>query len=252
MDDHLSTLPLELLDPIIESLDLLAISRLSQVSSSFYESVWLNSRTWKRLYHQTISSRRLPQIQIIPDTDTAMYRGAYREIILRLRKQQSVGLQLIYAADNGYERLLDHLIRLITPLNTPELICELNVALMYAAWSGHHDIVDRLIASGATGYTDALSYASGATGYTDALSYAIVQEQWSIANQMIRLGAMVPMNWFLTVVSKRRLDTIHLMLDKILSMDDPEWIVELALDRATQDGHDDVVQLIRSRYVQAV
>jgi hypothetical protein len=238
MDDHLSTLPPELLDPIIESLDLLAISRLSQVSSSFYESVWLNSRVWKRLYHQTISSCRLPKIEIIPNA--SMYRGAYRKIILVLRRQISVGLQLVYTADKGYERLLDHFIQVIQNLNPkPELSSEFNVALMYAAWSGHHDIVDRLIDS-------------GATGYTDALSHAIVQEQWSIANQMIRLGAMIPSNWFLTVVRKRRLDTIHLMLDKILSMDDHEWIVELALDHATQDGHDDVVQLIRSRYVQAV
>ena len=127
-ENFLSLLPLEILFHIvIKYLSYPQILNLCLSSKDLYFKLCSNPFFWQSFYHQTISTIPLPNIDD--------YQSTYKEIFLDL-KSKDLNDQLIYAARNGYNLLVQELV------NTGAIITsENNEALIWSAANGHLDII---------------------------------------------------------------------------------------------------------------
>jgi ankyrin repeat protein len=270
--DLLSTLPPELLFEICSRfLQPTDIRRLSQVSKWLNQGICRDDILWKYFYQRNLSQVKLP-------TDGG-YRQAYGQAYQQISHQVQTEkpedrkrIPLMVAIKEGYEQLVDTLInqdsdsadfwrdrefalqiaaiysqrhvmeRLLqctahNQHNTTWAAIDYDSPMNQAAYNGRLDIVEWMIYLGATDYGEAMAFAAegghrtimerlidrGATHYRLSMICAAKRGQRAIVEWMLELGTGPERRW--TSIDRD---------------------YETAIERATENKHREIVDLLRS------
>lgn len=167
-------LPLDVLLLIVDPLCLLEIWKIAQTAKLIYRRLWGSPTLWKRLYRRDISEvmtepakknldapLEAPHMdeRVDPEADQK-YREAYRRVMIDLGTQHQ-GHPCQYAAESGYERLLNRLLdRENRKFGELYIRTLLDSVMAAAASKGRLNIVNDIIARGAVGLSWAMARAA--------------------------------------------------------------------------------------------
>jgi ankyrin repeat protein len=252
--DHeniISVLPPELLvDLAIKFLETKEMLRFGQTCHYLNQILCQDLYIWRLLMKRDFTEREMPK--------STNYQKLYREIYRKFhppswRRQnytpeKSFKDQLLRAAMNGYEKIIQRLVKNISThpdvYNTPmacaaqggyqEIVNQMlqlgandyDLSLIKAAFGGQHQMIDQMLQLGAHDYDGAMISAAkgghidiigqmiklGATDYDEAMIGAAEYDHLDIVKAMIQLGADEYNDALIAAAENDNIDTVKYMI----------------------------------------